>query len=76
IERATRQPIERMQMPSAGDINEKRMQRFKDRISDALAGDDLDLYYQIVSAVQQESDADPLDVAAAVARLLQGDEPL
>jgi ATP-dependent RNA helicase DeaD len=76
IERVTRQPIEPMQMPSTSDINEQRLVRFKQRISDTLATEDLELFYQLVQEYQQEHDADPLHVAAALARLAQGDEPL
>ena len=37
IERATRQPIEPMDLPTIEDVNEQRVARFNQRISDALA---------------------------------------
>ncbi|HHJ15913.1 MAG TPA: DEAD/DEAH box helicase [Gammaproteobacteria bacterium] len=76
IEKTIRQPIEPMQMPTAKDINVQRVQRFKQRIRDSLADQKNELYYQLLTEVQQEESAEPLEIAAALAGLLQGDEPL
>ncbi|MEX0871749.1 MAG: DEAD/DEAH box helicase [Aquisalimonadaceae bacterium] len=75
IERATRQPIEPMRMPSASDVNEQRVVRFKQRISDTLAGEDLDFFLKLVTDFEQENEVDPLRIAAALARLAQGETP-
>ncbi len=37
IERATRQPIEEMKLPSVEDVNDQRIAKFKQRIGDTLA---------------------------------------
>ena len=37
IERATRQPIEQMELPSVEAVNDKRVAKFLGRITDALA---------------------------------------
>ncbi len=77
IERATGQPIEPMQMPTVEDINVSRVARFKQRIVDALAAEqDLGLFYRIVREVEDEQDADPLQIASVLAAMLQGDVPL
>lgn len=77
IEKAIRQRIEPMELPTASDINLNRMARFKQRIHDTLKADDnLTPYYRLVSEYEQEFDEDPLRIAAALARLVQGDEPL
>ncbi|MCP4596099.1 DEAD/DEAH box helicase [Neptuniibacter sp.] len=76
IERATRQKIDGMQLPSTDDINEKRVQRFVDRISDAIDSQDLDFYRNLLTEYQQEHDADPIVIASALAHLLQGETPL
>ncbi len=76
IERATRQPIEAMQMPTASDINVQRIERFKQRISETLDNQNLDIFNQIVGEYQHEHDADPLSIAAALAHMAQGKEPL
>jgi len=76
IERATRQPIEAMQMPTASDINAQRIERFKQRISATLDTQDLEVFTRLVSDYQAEHDADPMAIAAALAYLAQGSEPL
>jgi len=76
IERATRQQIETMQLPSTDDINEKRVQRFVDRITQTIDSQDLDFFKNLLTEYQQEHDADPLVVASALAHLLQGETPL
>jgi ATP-dependent RNA helicase DeaD len=76
IERATRQPIEPMHMPTAGDVNTQRVARFKARIAEALEADDLEPFLELVTDYQQETGADALEIAAALARLAQGKEPL
>jgi ATP-dependent RNA helicase DeaD len=76
IERATRQPIEPMHMPTAGDVNVQRIARFKARIAEALEADDLEPFLQLVTDYQQETGADALEIGAALARLAQGRQPL
>ncbi len=77
IENAIRQRIDPMQMPTVSDINVSRVGRFKQRIRDALADDsELAPFYRLVCEYEQEFDEDPLRIAAALARLAQGDEPL
>ncbi|HEB94301.1 MAG TPA: DEAD/DEAH box helicase [Gammaproteobacteria bacterium] len=76
IERATRQSIEAMQMPTASDINVQRIERFKQRISETLDNQNLDIFNQIVGEYQHEHDSDPLTIAAALAHMAQGKEPL
>jgi len=76
IEKTIRQPIEPMQLPTAKDINQQRVLRFKQRIRDKLADEKNELYYQLLTEVQEEDGAEPLEIAAALAGLLQGDEPL
>ena len=76
IEKSIGQPIEPMQMPSAADINEQRVMRFKQRIADSLMNDELEFFYQLLEDFQKENEVEPLSIAAALARLLQGDEPL
>jgi ATP-dependent RNA helicase DeaD len=75
IERATKQSIERMQMPSVGDINEKRVQRFKERISGIIASKDLELFDRLIEDYQHEAAVEPVKIAAALAYIAQGDEP-
>lgn len=76
IERATRQPIERMQLPTAKDINEQRVVRFKQQITEILDETDLSAFESLLQDFQAESSVDPIRIAAALAALTQGDEPL
>lgn len=76
IERATRQPIETMQLPSTAAINEKRIERFVTKISKTIDSEDLDFYMGLLTEYQQEHDADPMLIAAALAHQLQGKKPL
>ena len=76
IEKATRQQIEPMELPSAETVNDKRIAKFTQRITDTLATRDLDFFRDIVVRYQQQHDADPVDIAAALAQLAQGEKPL
>jgi ATP-dependent RNA helicase DeaD len=76
IERATRQKIEPMELPSAETVNDKRIAKFTQQITDTLATRDLAFFRDVIVRYQQQHDADPVDIAAALAQLAQGDKPL
>ncbi len=76
IERATNQRIDRMDMPSISTINDKRLSTFKDRITSAMAEEGLEEYRELIEEYRQERDIPSLEIAAALAKLLQGEEPL
>jgi ATP-dependent RNA helicase DeaD len=76
IEKATRQKIDMMQLPSTECINNKRIARFKQRITDTLSANDLGFFSKLIANYRQEHNVPELDIAAALAKLLQGDEPL
>jgi ATP-dependent RNA helicase DeaD len=73
IERATRQKIEMMELPSTEIINDKRIDKFKQSITDILASEDLGIFSQLIEQYQQEHNIPALEIAAALARKLQGD---
>ncbi len=76
IERATKQKVEEMQLPSTEVINNTRVSRFKQRISDTLAAEELGFYTQLIEQYQHEHDIPAIEIAAALAHLTQGDTPL
>ena len=76
IERATRQKIQLMEMPSTERINDQRIARFKQSITDVLATEDLGVFRMILEQYRQEHNVAALDVASALARMVQGEEPL
>jgi ATP-dependent RNA helicase DeaD len=75
IEKATRKPIERMELPSTEDINDNRVVKFKQRITDTLATEEFGFYFQMLEQYQMEHNVPALEIAAALAQLLQGDTP-
>lgn len=75
IEKATRQKIELMELPSTDEINNRRIEKFKQRISDTLANEDLSLFSDMIETYQKEHGVDAKDIAAALAQLSQGDAP-
>ncbi len=76
IERATRQPIEQMQLPSVEVVNDVRIGKFKQRISDMLAQGELGQFQQLIEQYEQEHNVPAIEIAAALARIAQGDQPL
>lgn len=76
IERATRQKIELMELPSTEMINSKRIDQFTQRITDTLAKGQLEFFFQLIERYQQEHNVPALEIAAALAKLVQGDIPL
>ena len=75
IEKATRKEIELMELPSTDMVNNRRIEKFKQRISDTLAEEDLELFRGLIEQYQQEHQVDALDIAAALARQVQGRAP-
>ena len=76
IERATRQPIEAMGVPSVADVNEQRVARFKAAVANALETEELGIYREVAEACQAETGAEMVDIAAALARMLRGGDEL
>ena len=75
IEKVTSKKIERMQMPTAEVINQERIQRFKQRISDTLDTEDTALFHSIIEEYQIESGRSVMDIATALAKIAQGEQP-
>jgi len=76
IERATRQPIEQMQLPSVEAVNDQRIAKFKTRIAESLATGGLSFFQQLIEQYEQENNVPAVEIAAALARIAQGDIPL
>ncbi len=76
IERATRQPIEPMSLPSVQAVNDSRISRFLDRITQARQLDGLDVYRSLVERYETEHNVPAVEIAAALARMAQGDTAL
>ena len=76
IEKATKQKVEEMGLPSTEVINNKRISRFKQNITDTLAAEELSFFTQLIEQFQVEHNVSALEIAAALAKLVQGDTPL
>ena len=76
IEKATKQKIEEMGLPSTEVINNKRISRFKQNITDTLASQELSFFSQLLDQYQQEHNVSALEIAAALAKIVQGETPL
>ncbi len=80
IERATRQPIEEMSLPSADAVNEQRVNRFKQRVTEVLddpgARSVMMQFQAVLGRLAEERSVPMLDIAAALAKLVQGETPL
>ena len=76
IERATRQPVAPLELPTVKAVNEVRITRFKDQIRAALAEGGLDVFRSLIEDVEREDNVPAIDIAAALAKLARGDEPL
>ncbi len=76
IERATRQKIERLELPTTETVNNKRIADFKQKITDTLALGELAFMQNLVEQYRNEHDVPALDIAAALAKLSIGDKPL
>ncbi len=76
IERATRQPIEEMKLPTVEAVNDVRIAKFKQRITDARQQGDMGQFQQLIEQYENEHNVPPIEIAAALARIAQGNEPL
>ncbi|MBA3549191.1 MAG: DEAD/DEAH box helicase [Nannocystis sp.] len=76
IEHATRQPIERMELPTVRDVNDVRINRFKQQITDTLAGGELDLFQRVIEDYEREHNVPAVEIAAALAKMARGAVPL
>lgn len=76
IEQATRQKIEPMQLPTRSEIVDRRVDQFKKQVNETLESQDLSFFRELMEAFQNEQELDMEDVAAALAFLVQKDQPL
>ena len=77
IEKATKQTLVQMSLPSVEDVNSTRLARFDDAITAALSEPErVDFFRDVVAHYVSEHNVPEVDVAAALAAVLQGDEPL
>jgi ATP-dependent RNA helicase DeaD len=76
IEKATRQQLTLMPLPTVDDVNSTRLSKFDGAITQALSADGVGFFRDVVAHYVREYDVPEGDVAAALAVVLQGDVPL
>lgn len=76
IEKVTRQPVERMPLPTQEAITGQRLLQFKQQIRETLETQDLGFFQQIISELEQDQETSAQDLAAALAYLAQRERPL
>ncbi|PUA19722.1 DEAD/DEAH box helicase [Glaciimonas sp. PCH181] len=76
IERATRQPIEPLILPSIQAVNDVRIAKFKTQIDEILALGGLEQFRSIIEEYESEKNVPVIEIAAALAKLARGDVPL
>jgi len=77
IEKATKKRIEPFEMPTAEAINDRRINEFKQRITDTLEHDDgLELFSDMITQYSEENNIPAIEIAAALAKMVQGEKPL
>jgi len=76
IERATRQPIAPLTLPSRADVTNKRVADFKQKVVEVLNAEGLDFFANIVSQIAEEQNVSAEEVAAALAMMAQEGKPL
>ncbi|MBL8486390.1 MAG: DEAD/DEAH box helicase [Rhodocyclaceae bacterium] len=76
IERATRQPIEPIALPTRAQVAGRRVALFKQQVVEILDSEPLDFFHDIVRQLQAEQEVGARDVAAALAWLATRDRPL
>src|SRR5699024_644097 len=80
IEKATKQPVEEMQLPTLDEVNASRRAAFSENITQTMAAhaedQELTVYRDLVSDYIDEHDVAAVDIAAALALMAQDGRPL
>ncbi len=76
IEKATGNTLDKMELPTIEEVTDKRVGKFKQRITETLDTEDLEIFRKLVQDYQHEYGVPVVDIAAALAMLAQGKKPL
>src|SRR5487761_694353 len=75
IERATRSPLEPMDLPTIADVNEQRVVKFKETLANAVRSGEGKVFQPLIEEIEREQNLPAVELAAALASLLQGPAP-
>ena len=76
IERATRQVIEPMNLPTVDAVNALRIDKFKQKVIETIAAADAKAFRPMVEQLEAQTGLPLIEIAAALACLAQGNTPL
>ena len=76
IEKLAQHRIDPHTLPSTSDINLQRMEKFKKRIQETVENEDLAVCHNLIQSYFEDNETDPITVAAALVKMVQGNEPL
>ncbi|MGA2188103.1 MAG: DEAD/DEAH box helicase [Steroidobacteraceae bacterium] len=76
IERATRQVIEPMNLPTVDAVNALRIVKFKQRVLETVAQAEARALRPVIEQLEAETGLPLIDIAAAIAAMSQGTTPL
>ncbi len=76
IERATRQPLKKMEMPSHDTVTRKRIDKFRDQMLQMMENESLEFFQELSFELMEEMDVDLLQLTAATLYMAQKDRPL
>ncbi|MFZ4875964.1 DEAD/DEAH box helicase [Janthinobacterium sp. Mn2066] len=76
IERATRQPIGMLELPTIQAVNDVRIAKFKEQITETLALGELEQFQSLIEDYEREQNIPAIEIAAALAKMARGNVPL
>jgi ATP-dependent RNA helicase DeaD len=76
IERATRQQITMMDLPTRDEVTQTRISNFEKQIAAVCESEDLTFYRSLLSQIENNSEIEEQDLLAALLYLAQKDKPL
>jgi ATP-dependent RNA helicase DeaD len=76
IEHATKQPIEKMSLPTGQIIEQRRIQSFREQLAQTVENQDLSFFQGLITEWSEKIDASDNDIAAALLFLAQKEQPL
>ncbi|CAB1274443.1 DEAD/DEAH box helicase [Candidatus Nitrosacidococcus tergens] len=76
IQKVTKHPIHRINLPSAQQIQEQRIKQFKAKITEILKKEEVSDFRNLVQQWIQQEGFSALDIAAALTFSIQGNRPL
>ncbi|MDA7746200.1 DEAD/DEAH box helicase [Psychromonas sp.] len=76
IERATRQPITIMDLPTRDEVTQTRIDNFQKQLFEICESEDLTFFRTLFEQIENNTDIDDLDLAAALLFMAQKEKPL